>query len=251
MTRRPLVIGNWKMHTTRADAVALASAIAAGQIDGVDVAVCPPFAWLVPVAEALASRCTGLGAQDCWAAPKGAVTGAVSAAMLAELCAFVIVGHSERRSIFGETDHLVREKALAVLDAGMTPIVCVGEDQSVRQAGQAAQHVQHQVLEALGALDVDRLSRCVIAYEPIWAIGTGVAAQPADAEGMAASIRRTLTMSHPAAAPRIRLLYGGSVTEANAAEILHQPNVDGALVGGASLNAESFLAIARAAVSAD
>lgn len=243
--RVPLIAGNWKMNTSCPGAISLATAIAATPVPGVDVVVCPPFPWLVPVKEALNGSAVQLGAQDCWPGPNGAFTGAVSVAMLAEYCQFVIVGHSERRQIFGEPDSLVREKVSAVLAAGLTPILCVGESLAVREAGKANDVVSAQVVAALdGRLEAE-IAACVIAYEPIWAIGTGVAASAKDAEMMAIEIRKAIDSIVPSVSTRVRVLYGGSVTPANCAETLGQPNVDGALVGGASLKADQFLEIVR------
>ncbi|HEY7032234.1 MAG TPA: triose-phosphate isomerase [Thermomicrobiales bacterium] len=249
MPRTPLIVGNWKMHTGREEAVRLATAIAAGDVPGVELAVCPPFPWLVPVATALVGSTVGLGAQNCWTEESGAFTGEVSPTMLAELCRYVIVGHSERRRILGENDDAVRRKLTAALAAGLTPILCVGEDLDMREAGHATAFVGAQLESALSLRSDADVCRCVIAYEPIWAIGTGIAAQPADAEEMASEIRAVLgSLAGGNAGERIYILYGGSVSPANAAAILAGGNVDGALVGGASLKADSFLAIAAAAV---
>jgi triosephosphate isomerase len=249
MARSPLIVGNWKMNTSRDEAVRLATAIASEAVPGVDLAVCPPFPWLVPVAAALAGSRVALGGQDCWTEPKGAFTGAVSPAMLAELCRFVIVGHSERRRLFGESDELVAQKLSAALAAGLQPILCVGEDLQMRESGEAIAYVQAQLEHALAGRPEEEVGRCAIAYEPIWAIGTGVAAAPSDAEEMAAEIRIVLRrVAGDETTEGVRVLYGGSVTATNAAEILIGMNVDGALIGGASLVPESFVAIARAAV---
>jgi triosephosphate isomerase len=247
VARLPLIVGNWKMHTSRDEAVRLATEIAAGPVSDVGLAVCPPFPWLVPVAAALAGSSIALGAQDCWTEPSGAFTGEVSPVMLAEVCRYVIVGHSERRRILGEDDDLVGRKLSAALAAGLAPILCVGEDLPTRQAGKASAFVRAQLESALAQRTEDEVRRCVVAYEPIWAIGTGVAAQPADAEAMAAEIRVVLRdTAGDGAAASVNILYGGSVTPANATEILAGPNLDGALVGGASLKPDSFLAIAAA-----
>ena len=249
MPRIPFVVGNWKMHTSREEAVRLATAIAAEPVSGIVLAVCPPFPWLVPVAAALAGSHVGLGAQNCWTEPSGAYTGEVSPVMLAELCRFVIVGHSERRRIMGESDDLVAKKLSAAHAAGLEPILCVGEDLQTRQAGEAASFVRAQLEHALSPLSEEQVRTCHIAYEPIWAIGTGVAAEPSDAEEMAAEIRTVVRALIGAnAADAVTILYGGSVTPANAGTILAGENVDGALVGGASLKSDSFLAIAKAAV---
>lgn len=246
-SRRPLIAGNWKMNTSRDQAVALAAAVSAGAAASrAEVVVCPPFPWLVPVAEALAGANVRLGAQDCWPKPNGAYTGGVSVAMLAELASHVIIGHSERRQWWGETDPLVRDKVDAVLDGGLTPILCVGESLDVREGGGANAFVVGQVEAALGQRSAERIAATVVAYEPIWAIGTGVAASSADAETMCTVIR-TAVDRLAGVGERVRILYGGSVTAANAAELLGQPNIDGALVGGASLDADAFLTIVRAA----
>jgi triosephosphate isomerase len=225
--------------------MSLARGVMAIDETAVDVVVCPPFPWLVPVADLLAGSRVQLGAQDCWPKPNGAFTGGVSLAMLGELVTFVIVGHSERRQWFGESDDLVRDKVSAVLAAGLTPILCVGESLATRDTGDAVSFVATQVRSALTDHTADDIARCVIAYEPIWAIGTGRAAAASDAEAMTAVIRTTVDALQPGVGARVRILYGGSVTPANAKETLGQPNVDGALVGGASLNTDSFAAIVR------
>jgi triosephosphate isomerase len=246
--RRPLIAGNWKMNTSRREAVALATEISAEPVDGVDLVVCPPTIWLALVSDAIGGTDVAVGAQNCWPKPNGAFTGETSVAMLAELCQYVIVGHSERRQLVGESDALVREKVSAVLAAGLTPILCVGETLQIREAGDAERFVVTQLDAALGERSADEIEACVIAYEPIWAIGTGVAASSTDAESMAALIRTHVESLHPGASERVRILYGGSVTPATSKETLGQPNVDGALVGGASLKSASFLEIARSAL---
>jgi triosephosphate isomerase (TIM) len=246
--RLPFVVGNWKMNTTRDEATRLAGAIAAAPSPGVEVAVCPPFPWLVPVADAVRASHVLLGAQDCWTEKSGAFTGAVSPVMLAELCHYVIIGHSERRRIFDESDELVARKVTAALDAGLGPILCVGEDLETRRAGRASTFVRSQLEVALADRPAEAFARITVAYEPIWAIGTGVAAEPADAEEMCRDVRDFIrVVADNDAANSVRVLYGGSVTAANCAEIQAGANVDGSLVGGASLRAESFLAIVAAA----
>lgn len=248
--RPPLVIGNWKMHKTPPEARALAGAIVAGLPPGqARVAVAPPFPALGAVAGALAGSPVEMLAQDAFPEPEGAYTGAVSAPMLAAAgCAGVLVGHSERRQLFGDSDSAVRRKARAVLAAGMFPVVCVGETAEERTAGRADSVVTrqlHAVLEGLPRSDLDRLA---VAYEPVWAIGAGRTARPEDAEAMHRTIRGMIAgYAGEAAASRLPILYGGSVKGDNAAAILAGPNVDGVLVGGASLDADSFLAICRAA----
>ncbi|MGH2559345.1 MAG: triose-phosphate isomerase [Thermomicrobiales bacterium] len=247
MNRTPLIVGNWKMNSSRAEAVALAQSIAAGAPTGAEIAVCPPFPWLVPIADILRDSAISVGAQNCWTEPAGAFTGEVSTTMLTGLCRFVIVGHSERRQIFGETNEIVHDKISAVLAANLTPIVCVGESLENRRAGHAASFVGDQVVRAIGDRTGDDIARWIVAYEPIWAIGTGLAATPDDAEEMARTIRTTVRSVAGDVADAIRILYGGSVNAANTTDLLSGQNVDGALVGGASLNAASFLAIAAAA----
>jgi triosephosphate isomerase len=244
MTRTPLIVGNWKMNTSRGEALAMARGVVASIPEHVEVAVCPPFPWLVDVQLALAESNVRLGAQNCWSEPSGAFTGEVSPTMLAELCDLVIIGHSERRRIIGESNQLVAAKLRAALVAGLTAILCVGEDLETRQAGNELQFVENQLTNALGGLSSEQLSRCVVAYEPIWAIGTGVAAEPADAQDMAAMIRQALPAD---VAGTMRILYGGSVTASNAKVILSQRDVDGSLVGGASLKLEAFSEIMLAA----
>jgi triosephosphate isomerase len=244
MTRTPLIVGNWKMNTSRTEALALARGVVASAPENVEVAICPPFPWLVDVQAALAGSKVRLGAQNCWSEPSGAFTGEVSPIMLAELCDLVIIGHSERRRILGESDQLVAAKLRAVLAAGLTVILCVGEDLETRQAGNELQFVEDQLTTALSGLTSDELSKCVVAYEPIWAIGTGVAAEPVDAQVMASMIRQAIPAG---VAGTMRILYGGSVTASNAEAILSQGDVDGALVGGASLKLESFTEIMLAA----
>jgi triosephosphate isomerase len=245
--RVPLIVGNWKMNTNQEGAVALASAVAAGAPSGVDLAVCPPFPWLLPVAGAVAGSTVAVGAQNCWKEQSGAVTGEVAPAMLVPLCRYVILGHSERRQIFEESDALVAQKITAALAVGLEPIICVGESLATRRTGDAVMFVREQVVRALGGRSTDDLARCAIAYEPIWAIGTGVAATPDDAQEMASAIRATVRGLAPEIAPGTRILYGGSVNGENAGELLAGEDVDGALVGGASLKADAFLAIAGAA----
>ncbi len=245
---RPLIAGNWKMHGTVREAAALAGAVAEGAAAGpeVELLVCPPFPHLAAVAAALAGRAVGLGAQDCHAAGKGAHTGDVAAPMLKDVGAgFVILGHSERRADHGETDAVVRAKAEAALAAGLTPIVCVGESEAERLAGRAEAVVTAQLAGSLP--DGFAQAGGVVAYEPVWAIGTGRTPTEAEIAAVHATIRDRLEVRFGAAGAGLRILYGGSMKPANAAGILALPNVDGGLVGGASLVAADFLAIAGAA----
>ena len=241
---RQLIAGNWKMHGMGGEAAALAGAIRAGAAGlACDLLVCPPFTQLVPVAGMLAGSTVAVGGQDCHAEAKGAHTGGISAAMLADAGArFVILGHSERRANHGETDAGVRAKAVAAIAAGLTPIVCVGETEAERTAGWETGVVGGQLSGSLP----EGFSG-VVAYEPVWAIGTGKTATEDDVAAMHGFIRQALVRQLGEAGSLVRILYGGSVRPANAAELLAVPEVGGALVGGASLVAEDFLAIARAA----
>ncbi len=250
-TRRPrqLVAGNWKMNGTRAAGVALAGAVAdraRREMPACDLVLCPPATILMAVGERLAGGAVALGAQDCHPAASGAHTGDIAAGMLADLgCRYVILGHSERRADHGETDALVRAKASAALAAGLTAILCVGESDAERVAGEAERVVGRQLAGSLP--DSATPETCAIAYEPVWAIGSGRTPSAAEILAMHGQIRGALARRTGAAAERFRILYGGSVKPANAAEILALDNVDGALVGGASLDAAGFMAIARAA----
>lgn len=246
--RTRLIVGNWKMNLEEWSAVELAASIADGLPSGsAGVVICPPFPWLVPVAAVLQGSRVALGAQDCSAEVSGAYTGQVSAAMLNGLCSFAIVGHSERRRDCCESNELVGRKAAAALAAGITPITCVGESLETRDAGDAIPSVETQVDAIVAAVGREDLSRIVIAYEPIWAIGTGRSASPDDAQAMAAAIRARVMETDALAADRLRILYGGSANAANAGIYLSAPDVDGLLVGGASLKSDSFLEIIAAA----
>jgi triosephosphate isomerase len=246
--RRPLIAGNWKMNLNRAQCVALARQVAQGlsEATGADVSIFPPAVYL----DAVISAQTGLavGAQDVNPNADGAFTGEISCQMLSDLGATsVVLGHSERRNLMGETSPQVNQKTLAALRAGLTPIVCVGELLEQRLANQTDEIVLEQCRSSLAGLTDEQMQRTVIAYEPVWAIGTGQVATPAQAEEVHAAIRRWLTDTFsPATAAQVRILYGGSVKPDNAAELLSQENIDGALVGGASLKADSFLGIIRA-----
>lgn len=251
MTRRPFIAGNWKMNTRRSSAVDLARALVngAGNSDRVEIAVCPPSVYLSAVADVVAGSSIELGSQNLYAAGDGAYTGEINAAMLTDVgCRFVILGHSERRQLMGETDDLVAKKMQAALAGNLIPIVCVGETQAQREAGETESVVETQVRGSLAGLDDVRAAAIVLAYEPVWAIGTGLTATPEQAEAVHAMIRKLLgEMFTPDIAAQIRIQYGGSVKPSNAAELLGQPNIDGALVGGASLQAADFLAIIKAA----
>ncbi len=249
--RRPIVAGNWKMNTTLGEGRDLAAALCRplDALGGVEAVLCPPFISLAAIRETLAGASVSLGAQNCHYEPKGAFTGEVSPVMLADLgCRYVILGHSERRAHLGETDALVNRKVRAALAHGLTPIVCVGEDLAQQDAGQTEGVVASQVQAALEHLSGDDVAGMVIAYEPLWAIGTG---RPASAEQAGATIgviRRIVAgVAGEGPAGAVRLQYGGSVTPDNAPELFGQPEIDGALVGGASLKVTDFIAICTAA----
>ena len=248
---RSIVAGNWKMNTTIESATALAAGISAVAeiIGGVELILCPPFVSLAAVRDAVSGSVVQVGAQNMHHEASGAFTGEVSAEMLAGLCQYVIVGHSERRQLFGETDQSVNLKVRAALAFGLRPIVCVGETLEQRESGDAADVVGAQVLAGLDG--VDDITNLVVAYEPVWAIGTGQAATPEIAqEIMGGAILNALRSLSGAAAEDVPLLYGGSVNAGNAAAFAAQPSIHGGLVGGASLQAEQFLQVAAAVAEA-
>jgi len=248
--RRPFVAGNWKMNMERASAAALAQAVAegAGNYPQVDIAVCPPFVYLETVAKAIAGSPVMLGAQNLYPEPKGAFTGEISGPMLKDMgCQFVILGHSERRAM-GESSEFVNEKVFAALECGLKPIICVGETLRQRKEGKTLAVVRRQIDGSLSGLSPEQMQKCVIAYEPVWAIGTGENATPEQAEEVQAEIRRLLSERFgKAVAESVRIQYGGSVKASVAADIFQKPNVDGGLIGGASLKADEFLGIVAAA----
>lgn len=247
--RRMLVVGNWKMHGSRASVDDLLGGLVNQSVDpSVELAVCPTYAHLQQALDLCAGSSLAVGAQDCSKNTDGAYTGEVSAGMLADLgCQWVILGHSERRQYHGESDSLVAEKLAVAVTAGLRPIVCVGETQEQRESGDAEAVVAAQVQGALAGQG--NLSELVVAYEPVWAIGTGLTATPEQAQQMHAFIRGQLAALKGLDAQSTRLLYGGSVKPGNAGELFSQPDIDGALVGGASLLVEDFAAIATAARS--
>jgi triosephosphate isomerase len=248
--RQPFIAGNWKMHKTLAEARTLARAIREGAAPGrrAEVALAPPYTALAAVAAELADSDIRLAAQDTFWEPQGAFTGAISPNMLADVgCRYVIVGHSERRQLFGETNASVNKKLAAVIAAGLTPILCVGETRAEREAEQTLQVVREQLAQGLGTLKPASAAALVIAYEPVWAIGTGLTATPDQAQTVQHFIRSLLREFLGPPAEAIRIQYGGSVTPDNAATLLAQPDIDGALVGGASLKPELFLPIIAAA----
>jgi triosephosphate isomerase len=246
--RRPFFCGNWKLYGTLSESVALASGVreAVAAVGGSDVAVAPGFVALQAVAQALRGGPVGLAAQDCHFEAKGAFTGEISPWQLADVgCQYVIIGHSERRQLFGETDGAVARKTRAALAAGLCPIVCVGETLAERDAGQTLPRVAAQLDGGLGEIPDGDLSRCVIAYEPVWAIGTGRNATPAQAVEVHAFIRGRLGSRLGGAGQSLRILYGGSVKPDNVAGLMRESEIDGALVGGASLTVESFATIVK------
>ena len=249
-TRKKFVAGNWKMNTTLAEAKALASAIAkgVGTDDRVTVAVCPPYPWLLPVAEALKGSAVAISAQDVSSEKKGAFTGEVSPAMLKECgCEYAIIGHSERRHILGESDSVTNLKVHTALEEGLHVILCIGETLAERDRNLQERVFQRQVFAACAGLSDEQFSRLTLAYEPVWAIGTGKVASPEQAQQAHAAIRAKMRLLYGEKITNVLpILYGGSVTAENAAGLVHQPDVDGVLVGGASLKADSFLAIVTA-----
>ena len=248
--RRPLVAGNWKMHGTRASVAALADALRLQELPGdVSVAVMPTFLHLDAVQAALAGTAIRVGAQDCAIEPQQmALTGEIAASQLVDAgCAYVLVGHSERRLLLGESDAVVARKFMAAQSCGLIPLLCVGETREERESGRTLDVVAAQVTAVLEAAGIQALQAAVIAYEPVWAIGTGLTATPQQAQEVHAAIRAQLAALDADVAAAVQILYGGSVKAASAAELFGMPDIDGGLVGGASLNAEEFGAICRAA----
>jgi triosephosphate isomerase len=249
MARIPLLAGNWKMHGTRAETTALADALAksVGTVTGREVLIAPPFTALEAARQAIAGTRILLAAQNVHGEPKGAFTGEICAAMLVEAgCTHVIVGHSERRQYFCESDESVNARARGALGAGMVPVVCVGETLAEREAGTTGTVVERQVRGGLAGLDAAAVGRCVMAYEPVWAIGTGRTATPAQAQEVHGLIRGLLAdLAGAAVANGVRILYGGSVKPDNIDALMAEADIDGALVGGASLDAASFTRIVQ------
>jgi triosephosphate isomerase len=249
--RRKLIAGNWKMNMHLSSGIALARSVAdrAGEAPNVDLLVCPPSVYVLPVAGAVKGTKLAVGAQNMSYEASGAFTGEISAAMLLDAGAkYVILGHSERRHIFKETDADVNKKTHAALAAGLVPIVCVGELLEEREAGKTAAVIKSQFEGSLAGVTAEQIEKTVIAYEPVWAIGTGKVASPEQAEEVHADLRTLLAKQYnESVAAKVRILYGGSVKASNAGELLGQPNIDGALVGGASLKVDEFLGIAKGA----
>jgi triosephosphate isomerase (TIM) len=249
--RTPFIAGNWKMNKTAEEAAAFANEIkdALNDIEGVDIAFCPPFLAIPAVAEAVAGTRVGVGAQNMYYEESGAYTGEIAPNMITPFCQYVILGHSERRAYFGETDEGVNKKIKAALAHGLTPIVCVGESLEQNEAGETQEFVSGQVRAALDDLSGEEMARCVIAYEPIWAIGTGKTATVEQAGGIiGGAVRATVAgMFGSETAEKVRIQYGASVKPENAADFMAHPDIDGALVGGAALKT-SFVDLVRNSV---
>ena len=252
MSRTPFIAGNWKMHKTVEEAEEYIAALLprVSSVDGVDVAICVPFTALQAMVDSTRGSRVEVFAQNMHEATHGAYTGEVSAPMLTEIDVHgVVLGHSERRQYYNETDKALSHKVLRALESGLHPILCVGETEDERERGDTERKLRHQVQEGLERLTPEQIAQVTIAYEPIWAIGTGKVATPEQAQDAIAFVRALVGDKAPDAAAVVRVLYGGSVNDANAADLLALPDVDGALVGGASLGAESFAEIVAAAVA--
>lgn len=250
--RRPIVAANWKLNGSLEMAETLVSAIDTHSANhqNVDVVISPPYPYLTKTAEQISSDNVYLGAQSSAQHPSGAYTGEVAASMLAEVgCKFVIVGHSERREYYAETDQVVAEKFMQIQSAGLSPILCVGESLEQRESNVVKETIVAQVNAVVDKAGIDAINNCVIAYEPIWAIGTGKTATPEQAQDVHAIIRNEIAQQSSSVAEQLRILYGGSVKAGNAVELFSQTDIDGGLIGGASLDAEQFNAIISAASS--
>ena len=246
--RRKLIVGNWKMNGSLDANAALLAGIAAGGAGACDLAVCVPAPYFAQCRDLLGAGAIAWGGQDVSMHEAGAYTGEVSAAMLRDFgCTYAIVGHSERRALHAETDQVVAQKAVRAVAGGLIPIVCVGETLEQRESGQTGAVVERQIDAVLAALGAADLTKIVVAYEPVWAIGTGKTATPAMAQEVHATLRARLAARDASAAPQVRILYGGSMKPDNASQLLAMPDIDGGLIGGAALKAADFLAIAHAA----
>ncbi len=251
--RKPFVAGNWKMNTDSHTSIGLAESIVSGSLEtagqSVSVAVCPPFVYLQAVAKALSASSIAVGAQDIYIESQGAFTGEISASMLKDIgCTYALCGHSERRHVIGETDELINKKVAAAIGGGLLPILCVGELLAEREASQTNEVVTRQIKNCLSGLSVEKVSAVTIAYEPVWAIGTGLTATPQQAQEAHDFVRKLLLQMYDAQlAEEIRILYGGSVKPGNAGDLMAEQDIDGLLVGGASLSADDFTAIIQAA----
>ncbi|PYC27085.1 triose-phosphate isomerase [Pseudomonas mosselii] len=248
--RRPMVAGNWKMHGTRASVVELTQGLGKLSLpSGVEVAVFPPSLFINQVIDGLEGKGINVGAQNSAVQPEqGALTGEVAPSQLAEVgCKYVLIGHSERRQIIGENDEVLNQKFAAAQKSGLTPVLCIGETLAEREAGETLEVVGRQLSVVIDVFGIKAFANAVIAYEPVWAIGTGLTASPQQAQDVHAAIRKQLAAKDAEVAESMQLLYGGSVKAANAAELFGMPDIDGGLIGGASLNADEFGAICRAA----
>lgn len=248
--RKPLVVGNWKMNGTKQMVQALLGALVASNTenDGAEVVVCPPYLYIPLAMKLLHGTSISIGGQDVWVESDGAFTGDISAAMLADFgCSWVIVGHSERRSLHAEDNYLVAKKVMAAQMAGLVPIICVGETLDEREDGKTEAVIARQLDAVLETAGIQSFASAVIAYEPVWAIGTGRTATPQQAQEIHEYIRQRIAINNADIALSLRILYGGSVKPGNAAELFNQPDIDGGLIGGASLNAVDFIQIYRAA----
>ncbi|MFJ4056442.1 triose-phosphate isomerase [Pseudomonas sp. NPDC089743] len=248
--RRPMVAGNWKMHGTRASVAELTQGLGNMLIpDGIEVAVFPPVLFINQVIDGLQGKGIIVGAQNSAVQPEqGALTGEVAPSQLAEAgCKLVLIGHSERRQVIGESEEVLNRKFAAAQKSGLTPVLCIGETLEEREAGKTLEVVGRQLSSVIDAFGIAAFANAVIAYEPVWAIGTGLTASPQQAQDVHAAIRKQLAAKDAEVAQNVQLLYGGSVKAANAAELFGMPDIDGGLIGGASLNADEFGAICRAA----
>jgi len=248
--RRPMVAGNWKMHGNRASVAELTQGLGKMLIpEGVEVAVFPPALFINEVIDGLEGKGIAVGAQNSAVTPEqGALTGEIAPSQLAEVgCKLVLIGHSERRQIIGESEEVLNDKFAAAQKSGLTPVLCIGETLAEREAGKTLEVVERQLSSVIDAFGIAAFADAVIAYEPVWAIGTGLTASPQQAQDVHAAIRKQLAAKDAEVAENVQLLYGGSVKAANAAELFGMPDIDGGLIGGASLNADEFGAICRAA----
>jgi triosephosphate isomerase len=249
--RKPIIVGNWKMNKTAEQATLLLADLIPElqKVKNVDCAVCPPFTALMVISQMVNNTAIGVGAQDMYWENAGAFTGEVAPQMVKEFCQYVILGHSERRALLGETDETVNRKVKAAISNSLIPIICVGETSKENEAGLTKEVVERQIRKGLEGVMQDKIDTIIIAYEPVWAIGTGRAATKEDAQNVIGSIIRKLLVSlySEESAQKVRILYGGSVNGQNAAEYFRMPDIDGALVGGASLKAPDFISIVNAA----
>jgi len=248
--RKPFVAGNWKMNGSRASINTLVSGILEGmsRVNNAEVVVCPSFVYISEVADLLEGSAVNYGSQDVAKEESGAYTGEISVSMLKDIaCKYAIVGHSERRALYGDTDKIVAEKFVAAQNGGVTPILCVGEVLEERESGQTEAVVERQLQAIIDLAGINALGKSVIAYEPVWAIGTGKTASPEQAQAVHSFIRQWMSKEDGAVAEKVQILYGGSVKAANAKELFSQADIDGGLIGGASLAAEEFISICEAA----